>query len=150
MLKKAIVAACLTAIFITPAMAGLNLKNRSVAKKHDAEIAKAEKALNRNCGGTDIKIKVDWSTFKNEDMHEHRFMSSVVGNFLRSMTQLCVQKEGQEAIKASIKNIVITNGLGAKEVKVNLKEGTLAYEMDPNVNSNAIYSKTRKYLEENL
>ncbi len=150
MLKKTIAAACLTALFMTPAAAGLNLKNRSVAKKHDADIAKQEKALNRNCGGTAIKMKVDWSTFKNEDMHEHRFMSSVMGNFLRSITQLCVKDEGKEAIKASIKNIVITNGLGIKEVKVNLKEGTLTYAMDPKINTNAIYKKTTKYLEENL
>lgn len=143
---KMIVAASLT--LALPAFAGLEEK-RMQQDYTKNKIPEAVKKVKDTCGA-DIKIEVDWGSFKEKAAFE---------NFEYALTQstgaledICGDDIGKEAVKKDVKKISIKNVNDAKDVKTEFKGGTVNvhFNFKEGANGTTGWTEIKKVVEEAL
>ena len=144
--KKMLLVASLT--LALPAFAGLEEK-RMQQDYTKNKIPEAVKKLKDVCGA-DIKIEVDWGSFKEKDAFSNFEFALSQGT--GAFEDICQDDVGKEAVKKDVKKMAIKNVNDAKDVKTMFKDGTVHvhFNFKEGANGTTGWTEIKKVVEEAL
>jgi hypothetical protein len=131
-----------------PAFAGLEEK-RMQQDYTKTKIPEAVARVKEVCGA-DIKIEVDWGSFKEKaafESFEYALTQSV-----GALEEVCKDDIGKEAVKKDVKKIAIKNVTDAKDVKTSFKGGTVNvhFNFKEGASGTTGWTEIQKVIEEAL
>ncbi len=154
---KIVVLVCSLAVCVSSSYAGMNLKQKKLVQKIEADVVKIEKKL-ETYSGKKIDIEVDYNSFFAIEKEADRkkafnfIKSSVLNPIKDAIESLCRDKMGKEAVQNSLMKIVIINDSKLKSSKLAFKDSTLTETVD--MKDSIMFIKNRtdiiKFLEENI
>jgi len=104
------------------------IEKRLIKEAKDSWLPGEQKDM-QEAAGAPVVIDVDWATFESDEAALKNLQHLGVRKLSNAFRVICVDELGKEAVRESIKRIVVVNAKDAPEPKVELKDGavTLAF-----------------------
>lgn len=100
------------------------IEKRLIKEAKETWVLEEQKDM-RAIANSDVVIDIDWATFESDEPALRNLQHLGVRKLSNAFRVVCVDDLGKEAVRDSIKRVVVTNDKDVKEASVNLDAGTV-------------------------
>lgn len=100
------------------------IEKRLIKEAKETWVLEEQKDM-RAIANSDVVIDIDWPTFESDEPALRNLQHLGVRKLSNAFRVICTDDLGKEAVRDSIKRVVVTNDKDVKEASVNLDAGTV-------------------------
>jgi hypothetical protein len=100
------------------------IEKRLIREAKETWVPEEQKDM-RDIANSDVIVDIDWASFETDEPALRNLQHLGVRKMSNAFRVICVDDLGKEAIRDSIKRVVVTNVKDAKEGSVNIDSGTV-------------------------
>jgi hypothetical protein len=100
------------------------IEKRLIKEAKETWVLEEQKDM-RTIANSDVVIDIEWASFESDEPALRNLQHLGVRKLSNAFRVICVDDLGKEAVRDSIKRVVVTNDKDIKEASVNLDAGTV-------------------------